>query len=229
MSPTQYITKWLVSSYQTMFGTKPSTTAHSPLDHGDNPELDDSKLLDDDGIQLYQSLIGALQWAISLGSFDIACSVMSMSSFRVAPRQGHLDRLKQICGYLLKMKDFKICFRVHEPDFSNLKSVDQDWFSIYDDVHDILPTNAPKPLGKPVQLTHYVDANLYHDTLTGRSVTACLHFINSTPIDWHSKKQATVETATYGSEFVAARTCVEQIIDLHNTLRYLGVQVNEKS
>ena len=48
-------------------------------------------------------------------------------------------------------------------------------------------------------------------------------------MDWFSKKQATVETATYGSEFVAARTCVEQIIDLRNTLRYLGVPLRSKS
>jgi hypothetical protein len=33
----------------------------------------------------------------------------------------------------------------------------------------------------------------------------------------------------YGSEFVAARTCVEQVIDLRNTLRYLGVPIQEKS
>ena len=43
------------------------------------------------------------------------------------------------------------------------------------------------------------------------------------------KKQATVETETYGSEFVTAHICVEQIIDLHTTLCYLGVPVNEKS
>ena len=48
-------------------------------------------------------------------------------------------------------------------------------------------------------------------------------------MEWYSKKQATVETATYGSEFVAARTCVEQITDLRTTLRYLGVPVNETS
>jgi hypothetical protein len=52
---------------------------------------------------------------------------------------------------------------------------------------------------------------------------------NKTPIDWYSKKQATVETATYGSEFVAARICVEQIIDLRTTLRYLRVPTREKS
>jgi hypothetical protein len=42
-------------------------------------------------------------------------------------------------------------------------------------------------------------------------------FANSI-IEWFSKKQANVETATYGSEFVAARICVEQIIDLGNTV-----------
>jgi hypothetical protein len=70
-----------------------------------------------------------------------------------------------------------------------------------------------------------VDANLFHDALTGRSVTGILHLVNATPVEWYSKKQATVETATYGSEFVAARTCVEQIIDLRNTLCYLGVPI----
>jgi hypothetical protein len=68
-----------------------------------------------------------------------------------------------------------------------------------------------------------------HDVTTGKSVTGILHLINKTPLDWYSKKQATVETATYGSEFVAARICVEQIIDLRSTLRYLGVRVREKN
>ena len=51
----------------------------------------------------------------------------------------------------------------------------------------------------------------------------------ATPIDWYSKKQATAKTATYSSEFVAARICVEQIIDLTNILRYLGVPICKKS
>ena len=72
-------------------------------------------------------------------------------------------------------------------------------------------------------LIHYFDANLMHDVLTGKVVTGCIHFINKTPIMWYSKKQATTETATYGAEFCAGRTCIEQIVDLRNTLRYLGV------
>ena len=64
---------------------------------------------------------------------------------------------------------------------------------------------------------------------TGASLTACLHFCNHTPTDWYSKKQATVETATYGSEFVAAKTATEQIMDIRYTLRYLGVPIRSKS
>jgi hypothetical protein len=100
---------------------------------------------------------------------------------------------------------------------------------VYGEPKEIIPTDAPEPLGNYVTTTHYVDANLMHDLVTGRSVTGILHLLNKTPIEWFSKKQATVETATYGSEFVATRTCVEQIIDLRNTLRYLGVPIRERS
>ena len=36
--------------------------------------------------------------------------------------------------------------------------------------------------------------------------------VNNCLIDWYSKKQNTVETSTYGSEFCAARTATEQIL-----------------
>jgi hypothetical protein len=70
---------------------------------------------------------------------------------------------------------------------------------------------------------------LYYDMLTGRSVTGILHLCNQTLIDWYSKRQATGETATFGSEFTAARIAVDQIINLQTTLWYLGVPVNHKS
>ena len=81
----------MVDGYKTMFGTTPKGNVSSPLEKGDHPELDDSHLLDEDGIEKYQSLIGSLQWAISLGRFDVQTAVMSMSSFRSAPRIGHLE------------------------------------------------------------------------------------------------------------------------------------------
>jgi hypothetical protein len=89
--------------------------------------------------------------------------------------------------------------------------------------------DSHEPLSKHVISSHYVDANLIHDVVTGRSVTGILHLVNKTPVKWYSKYQATVETATYRSEFVAARICDEQIIDLCNTLQFQGVPIREKS
>ena len=85
-----------------MFGILPRTTVQSLLEKRYHPELDDSPLLDSDGIQKYQSLIGALQWAVSIGRIDITTAVMTMSSFCVAPHQGHLERVKRIYAYLSK-------------------------------------------------------------------------------------------------------------------------------
>ena len=87
----------------------------------------------------------------------------------------------------------------------------------------------PEPKGKPVLTTTFVDANLLHDVITGRSCTGIIHMLNKTPIEWFSKRQNTVETATYGSEFVAARTAVDQIVDLRYTMRMLGVPLTGPS
>ena len=57
----------------------------------------------------------------------------------------------------------------------------------------------------------------------------CLHIGNATPPHCHTKRQSTVETATFGFEFVAARIVTDQIIDLRYTLMYVGVTVRSKS
>ncbi len=229
MSPKKYTEK-IIANYERMYGESPKQNVTSPLEKGDHPELDTSEFLDEKGTRDYQSLIGSLQWLISIGRFDIMTAVMTMSAFRSAPRKGHLDRVKRIFGYVSKMRNAAIRFRTGVPDLSDLPNFEYDWSkSVYGDVKEVVPHDAPGPLGKAVVSTHYVDANLMHCVATGRSVTGILHFLNQTPIDWYSKKQATVETATYGSEFVAARTCVEQIIDIRNTLRYLGVPIRDKA
>ena len=229
VGPRKYIDR-ITMMHEDMFGCKPKANMSSPLESNDHPELDESPLLDDDGIAKYQSLIGALQWAISLGRFDIATAVMTMSSFRGAPRQGHLDRLRRIVGYLGKMKHGYIRIRTEKPDYSGSQGETYEWSrTTYAGAKEQVPKDAPKPKGKSVVTTSYVDANLFHDVTSGKSVTGILHYLNQTPVEWYSKKQATVETATYGSEFVTAKTTVQQVIGLRLTLRYLGVPLEGPS
>ena len=80
--------------------------------------MDTSAFLEEEDILIYQSLIGSIQWAVTLGRFDVNTAVMTMSSFRSQPREGHLERLKRIIGYLSKFRHFKIRFQTDEPDIS---------------------------------------------------------------------------------------------------------------
>jgi hypothetical protein len=91
ISPTKYIEK-LIKNYEKSFGMKPNEFA-SPLEKGDHPELDTSELCTTEQGAQYQSMIGSLQWIITIGRFNIHTAVMTMSGFRIAPRIGHLERL----------------------------------------------------------------------------------------------------------------------------------------
>jgi hypothetical protein len=175
-------------------------------------------------------MIGCLQWAVSLRRFYVQTATMTMSRFRAAPRLGHLNWFKRIYGYLKKFSSASKRVRLLEPDLGELPTQNFDWgHTVYGNVKELIPKDSPKPLGKPVTTITYTDANLYHDMLTGRSVTGILQLCNQTLVDWYSKWQDTIVTAPFGSEFTAARIAVDRIIDLRITLRYLGVPLNHKS
>ena len=52
------------------------------------------RLANEDLITKYMCMIGQLQWAVTLGRFDILAHVMSMSWFRLAPKIGYIERIK---------------------------------------------------------------------------------------------------------------------------------------
>jgi len=228
----QTYVKRMVDNYKMMFGEQPKAY-YSPMEKGDQPELDDSPELGPDGIAKFQSMIGALQWTITLCRFDIAHAVMSLGRFRAAPREGHLERVKRIVGYLKKNPNCAIRYRTGIPDWEsifNAEAVRYDWMeSVYGCPEEEVDPKAPPPKGKPVRISSFKDANLMHDAVTGRSATGILEFLNQTPIDWFSKRQNQVESATYGSEFMAARQATERMIDLRYTLRSFGVPLDGPS
>jgi hypothetical protein len=126
---------------------------------------------------------------------------MTLSAYRSAPRVGHLERAKHLIGYLVKNRNRMVRIRKELPDFSGIEQPALNWSRTpYNGAREIIDPSAPEPLGKAVRCTTFVDANLYHCHISGRAVTGILHFLNGTPVDWFSKKQTTVQTATFGSE-----------------------------
>ena len=186
----QTYAKRLCSNFECLYGESPKGV-FSPLEHDDHPELDDSPFCGPEATSKFQSLIGACQWMISLCRMDIAQAIMSLSHFRHCPRQGHVDRLKRVCGYVHKFPQGAIRFRVGIPDHESIFGTEPtkyDWMeTVYGTPVEDTPSNAPVAKGNPVRTTTYADANLLHDLVTGRSATGVLHFFNQTPIDSFSK------------------------------------------
>ena len=98
-----------------MFPGESLPQVKSPLDKNDHPELDKSELANDDLITKFMCIIGQLQWAVTLGRYDILAHVMSMSRFRLAPKVEHIERMKRIYGYLSRTKHYALRFRTEEP------------------------------------------------------------------------------------------------------------------
>ena len=88
--PTKYINK-ILESYKKMFPNENFLNVKSPLEQNVHPELDNTELCNDEQITKYMPMIGQLQWAITLGRYDILAYVMSISRFRLAPKIGHLE------------------------------------------------------------------------------------------------------------------------------------------
>jgi hypothetical protein len=148
---------------------KQSTSVPSPLEKGDHPELDTLKICDVDQIAQYQSIMDAIQWIVTIGKFDIDTAVITMPIFRMAPRIGHLNRLRRIYGYFSKMQYVSIRVRTEEPHYSDLPENNYDCtYTVYGNVTELLPTDALETLGIYVTLPHFLDANFVHDVTTGR-------------------------------------------------------------
>ena len=98
-----------------------------------------------------------------------------------------MDRVKHIHGYLAKYKHGTIRINPEELDYSGIPKKEYNWmYTCYPGAKEEIPKDIPKPLGKRVIMTSYVDANLYHNLISGRLVMGILHLINKTPIDWTS-------------------------------------------
>jgi hypothetical protein len=106
-----------------------------------------------------------------------------------------------------------------------VKWFDGDWKEDYPDAEDLDPPNMPEPLGSGVRITAYVDANHAGNLVNRRSHSGFIIFTNYSPIVWFSKKQNSVESSTFGSEFNALRICTEHISALRYKLKMFGVKI----
>jgi hypothetical protein len=96
---------------------------------------------------------------------------------------------------------------------------------LYPDAIEHLPHNMPEARGIDVDINAFVDADHAGNKVTRRSHTGIIIMINMAPVMWYSKRQNTVETSTFGSEFIALRIATELVESLRYKLRMFGVPI----
>ena len=186
-----------------------------------------SEELKEDDVTMFQELIGELRWAIDIGRVNIHTEVAMLSAYQASPRQGHLEQVIHIYGYLKKYEKLTLYFDPQVPVLGDIASFDSHAPEIfkeqYRDAEEQIPSNMSIPRGRMTRTTAYVDASHDANKMTRRSHTGFILFINRAPIMWYSKRQNTVESSTFSSEFIALKTCMESIVALRYKLRMFGI------
>ena len=111
---------------------------------------------------------------------------------------------------------------VNESRFNN----ESDWKDFYGDIKEEDPHAMPEPLGKAVKTFCIVDANHAGNVVTRHSHSGVLIFIMNALIISYSKRQNTVESASYGSKLVVMRIARDLVVALRIKLKSFGVPLD---
>ena len=218
-----------VEDYLAKTNKKLPLRALTPIRTDYRPELDVTIELNAIDSAYYQSLIGILRWMVELGRVDICLEVSMLSSHLALPREGHLDQIFNIFAYLKRNHNSEMIFDPSDLDIDQSLFDRKDWtaseFGLT--LEEVLPPNMPTPRGMGFVMRAFVDADHAGDSITRRSRTGFLIYLNSAPIYWMSKKQTSVETSSFGSEFIAMKQCTEYIRGLRYKLRMMGIPCND--
>ena len=117
-----------------------------------------------------------------------------MSSSLTLPRTGHFEQLYHIYLYSKKHHNTEMVFAPSKPTINEELFENEDWSnSVYatdnTDLKEALPGNIPEPPDKGTTMGAYVDVNHAGDSVTSRSRTGFLIYLNSALMYWHSKNQ----------------------------------------
>ena len=204
--------------------------AETPLTTSYRPELDVLPELTPRDSAYYQSLIGILWWIVELGRIDIYLEVSMMLSHLAMPRKRHLDQVLHIFAYLRKYHNTELVYDLSDP------VVEQDIFERRDFTSsefgsvqgkEEIPSNMPELRGLGFIMRAKVNVDHASDTMTRHSRTGFLVYLNCAPIYWWSKKQNSVESSSFGSEFIAMKQCCEYVHGLRYKLRMMGISCED--
>ena len=162
---------------------------------------------------------------VELARIDMITEVSMLSSYLEIPREGNLSTVFHISGYLEGKHNTTLVFDPTYPTINQEQFNIVDWVDFYSGAKEAIPLDIWDPRGKPIDLRLYVDSDFAGNKVTPWSCTGFIVYMNMAPVAWTSKKQTTVETSVFGSEFVAMKHGTEHTRGLQYKLRTMGVPI----
>jgi hypothetical protein len=137
-------------------------------------------------------------WCVELGRIDITTEVSMLSTYLCWPREGHLEAVVHVFAYLGLHHNAIVVFGPKYPDVDMGTFINTDWKSMYGDAKEMIPSDAPVPHEKEVDLCLFFYSDHAGEQFTRRSRTGFVIYLNISPIVWFSTRQPTVESSFLG-------------------------------
>ena len=131
--------------------------------------MDESPLLNDQGLKLYQTLIGIAQWACTIGRLDISFAVSSLSRFSAEPCEGHLQLAIYKFVYLKKHPNHNLVLdsgSLLVPEEFKSFTFHLDFLDDYLDAQEELDPTMPVAFGSELETSIFFNADHAHDQKT---------------------------------------------------------------
>ena len=71
----------------------------------------------------------------------------------------------------------------------------------------------------------FVDSDYAEDKVFCRSISGFLIYVNTALVQWFSKKQSTIETSVFGTDFLAMKHGIDALKGLRYMLRMMGISI----
>ena len=166
---------------------------------------------------------------MELSCVDIHTEVSMLASQMALPHEGHLDMIFRVFTYRKTKHSSRLVLNPSYPELYYNVFPDHDWSSMYGDVKEAIPPDAPTAHGIEVDICLFVDSDHASDKLTYQSHTGFFIFLNSTLILRKSKKQPMTETFIFVAEIVAMKHGIEMLCGLCYKLQMMGVPLSSPS
>ena len=228
LSSRDYITK-ILPMIEDIIGKKLGKQS-TPTTYEWQPEIDETPLLIPSEVKKYQKVLGVGIWLSITTRPDVTFSIGTLSRYTHIARQGHMKSLIRVFEYLHKHKNLGLKIDGSSPpwapssdEIEEAKKNVKDLKEYYPDVKMEWNPSWPKPKGKPIQISVFVDADHASNTADRRSITGIRSFLDNTLYKWKSKRQTSVTESTYAAELMALRDAAHHAIEVTHMLQSIGV------